>query len=310
MGDGERGQLGDAPRCAAQPQAAQRPAPRRSPGQKQSRQSAVIASAPAARARPRRARPDESPWRVRQHRRVERRRRTRAAPSARGSRVVEMRHVRQAAAQHDHVGVEHVDDARQPARQPVGVAVERRLRAGVAGGRAGGDADRVQRRPVAVAVARREPGRRSRSPGSPRGRTSSAGPGISSRPRPGQRVVAPLAGDRVGGRAAAGRRSTTPPPQPVPRMTPNTTPRRRRRRRSPPTARSSWRRWPPAPGGRAPLRSRPSGRPFSAGGVGVLDQPGGGDDRARDADADRRTRRRARASIARTSPAIAASVAS
>ncbi len=41
---------------------------------------------------------------------------------------IKVAHVRQAAAQHDDVRVEYIDHHRQPARQPVGVAVDRRDR--------------------------------------------------------------------------------------------------------------------------------------------------------------------------------------
>ena len=46
-------------------------------------------------------------------------------------------HVGQPAAEDDGVGIEQVDHHRQPARQPVGVAVHRRMRCLVAGGGAG-----------------------------------------------------------------------------------------------------------------------------------------------------------------------------
>ena len=59
---------------------------------------------------------------------------------------------------------------------------------------------------------------------------------------PGQWVMPPFAGDRVG--AAMNWPSTTrPPPVPVPMMTPNTTACRARRRRALPTGRNSWRRF-------------------------------------------------------------------
>ena len=99
------------------------------------------------------------------------------ARDQRRQRRVEMLHVGQSAAQHDHVGVEQVDHVRQPARQPVGVPIERRLRARIARGGTGRDAGGVvrARRRRNRAPAR---GRRSRSPGSPNGRTSNAARGI------------------------------------------------------------------------------------------------------------------------------------
>ena len=83
----------------------------------------------------------------------------------------------------------------QPARQPVGMAVERGLRASLARGGSGGDAGGIVRaRAVAVARQRRagDPGLQAvpmAAPALPAGHLVG--------PRPGQRIVAPLAGDVV-----------------------------------------------------------------------------------------------------------------
>ena len=75
------------------------------------------------------------------------------------------------------VGVDEVDDHGEAARQPVGVAGERRAGARLAGGGARRDAGGVAR-VGAVAVLREARGRRSASPGSCGGRTSRMGRGF------------------------------------------------------------------------------------------------------------------------------------
>ena len=185
-------------------------------------------------------------------------------------------------------GIEQVDDLRQPARQPVGVAVQRGLRARFAGGGAGRDGRRRRARPGRRSRARAR-GRRPRSPGSRAGRTSSAGPAI-------RRAAARAAGcgptrRRPGCGPASTLPSTTmPPPQPVPRMTPNTTPLAGAGAvASPREGRSSWRRSPPAP--RRPSSAADvavEGVAVQRDRVGVLHQPGRRADHAGNADADRR----------------------
>ena len=161
---------------------------------------------------------------------------------------VEVVHIGQSAAQHDHVRVEQVDHMRQPARQPIGMAFERNLRPRLTSGGAGWGSPDASCAPLAVAVARPATGRRPRSRGNRGDRTSIAGPASSSR---GQGSGLWPHSPATWLRPRARRSTTTPPPQPVPRMTPNTTRVRRRRRRSLPRARSSWRRSPPALHGRA-----------------------------------------------------------
>ena len=93
------------------------------------------------------------------------------APQQRRHPLVQMRHVGQPAAQHDHVGVQHVDDHRQPARQPVGMPLQRRLRA---------PRPRPQPAPAAAAASGAPPergqarARQGRAPGSRAARTSTA----------------------------------------------------------------------------------------------------------------------------------------
>ena len=108
--------------------------------------------------------------------------------------------VRDAAAEHDHVGIEHVDDSRQPASHAIFVTPEASLGSRVARRGATDDLRRVGLLPAVEKVVTRESGagqERLDTPGAP---------AVAGRPRPlavrcqagpGQRVVAPLAGDGV-----------------------------------------------------------------------------------------------------------------
>ena len=226
MGDRELGQFGMAT-SRGEPQAGQRCRLRRdgAEGAAIAAQNARSRRAPpAATARPRRARRwnrraaaaasrvatvSEKTWRPHQPRHL----------------VVEAAIVGQPAAEHDRVRVEHVDDTGQAARQPVGVAVERRPAL----------PDRRRRR------RRRSPARLSLLPGMaavvggqprPRQKGLDAAAPAAIAGRPGQllRRAATAAGcgptrrRSRWRRPASGRRSTMPPPTPVPRMTPNTVP--------------------------------------------------------------------------------------
>ena len=150
------------------------------------------------------------------------RRKTHSARSARSSSVVERGDVGEAAAEHDDVGIDDVDDRRQPARQagPIERRDRRRPRrrrpraaAAIVCG--------VAREPVARRIRARAPGRTERSRCSRSGRNSRVAPAFAVA-APGQRIMAPFAGDAVAARTSLPS-TTRPPPTPVPRMTPKTT---------------------------------------------------------------------------------------
>ena len=119
-------------------------------------------------------------------------------PQSRGTSLVEAGDVREAAAEDDHVGVEDVDDARERAGHPVLVARERGRRPGVARPGRGGDLVRAARpRPSPRGGRARGPARRGTSRCSRVLPHQQAGPGPLVLRGPRERVVAPLAGDRV-----------------------------------------------------------------------------------------------------------------
>ena len=125
------------------------------------------------------------------------------------------------AAEHDRVRVQKIDDLREPARQAVGVALERRPRPLVAARGPRRDGGRVAgARAVAVA----------RETGAGDHRLEAAvPPAPAARPRQLRREAARAAGcGPTPRRSGAVPRApcpwtTMPPPQPVPRITPNTT---------------------------------------------------------------------------------------
>ena len=128
--------------------------------------------------------------------------------------------------------------------------------------------------------------------------------------RPRQRVVAPLARDRVRRRSTRRPSTTTPPPVPVPRITPKTT---RAPAAAPSTASDTARQFASLASRTSRCRrrsrsclERPAVQPRR---VGVLDESGRRRNRAGHADADR-ARRAGRRSPASTSPAMASIVAS
>jgi hypothetical protein len=113
-----------------------------------------------------------------------------------------MRHARQAAAEHDDVGVEDVDDAGERARQARCVPLESRRRRGVAACRCGGDRFRIRpggRRGIAVlaVVARQAWPADQRLDAADLAAVTTA-LRVAGRHGPGQRVVSTLAGDAVG----------------------------------------------------------------------------------------------------------------
>ena len=100
------------------------------------------------------------------------------------------------AAEHDAVRVEQVDDMRQRPRQPPRVPPQRRRRARIPGGGAGGQRLGIARaRPVGIGGERgaAEEGFDAAPPAAPAGAGRDAPRAV----HPGQRVVAPLAGDAV-----------------------------------------------------------------------------------------------------------------
>ena len=231
MGDGEREQLGMA-HDRRPPQAAQR-GRRPLPVRRQSRQSAGIHLRSPATARPRRARPEESPCRLRS---------TGVSQTSlntwRGSSGGHA--LRRGASMLDSPppstitsGSSMLTIMREAARQPVGVALQRRLRPRIAGRGAGRDARWRRARPA----------RRSRAPApGPETQVSrqpcwphqQRGPGSSSRRAARAGGCGPTR-RRSGCGPSSTRPSTTmPPPQPVPRMTPNTDAGCPPRRRPPP----------------------------------------------------------------------------
>ena len=104
-------------------------------------------------------------------------------------------HIGQAASEDDDVRIEQIDHLGHPTCEPVGVAIQRRLRARFTGGGAGGDTRRIMHiRTVAISGQRRS--------GDPSFQaTPVAAPALWSwyliQARPGQRVMAPLAGDTI-----------------------------------------------------------------------------------------------------------------
>ena len=130
-------------------------------------------------------------------------RRRRARDGSERAVSVEMGQLGQAAAEHDHLGIEQVDDARQGARQAVRVALQ-----GAAGGRVPGPAAAA----IAAGVAGRLAGLEVARPGRGRIRRSRCSRACRSSRRAGDsscvrgrqwivpagRVVAPLTGDGVG----------------------------------------------------------------------------------------------------------------
>ena len=178
-----------------------------------------------------------------------------------GQPLVELGHVRHAAAKHDHVRIEDVDDYRQAPRQAVDVAVERgcgrpiartRLLDDRRGGRCAPRRS-ARDRPRARALRGRAPSspacRTNRSLAATHPRRARAGACGPIRPR---RGFAP----RSAGRARRCRRRSR---NPVWRQTPRPPPRRRHRRL--PIAPGSWRHSRAAAAGPAP----PPGRRESAG---------------------------------------------
>src|SRR5215831_2708990 len=119
-----------------------------------------------------------------------------ASPQLRHARVDRL-HLRQAAAQHDDVRVDEIDDVGQRPRQPVAIELERLRRFRIAGFRGVGDLGGAQ-------IAARAPGELvlQRWPTEP-GLDASLAAAIALRPWPlivarqGQRVVAPFAADRL-----------------------------------------------------------------------------------------------------------------
>ena len=187
-----------------EPQAGQRS--RRRSARRRSRQAVAAegghpASSGQSQAAPRT--PEESPCMACQDR-VSTRRRRRRARSPRQA-VVERVDVGHAAAQHDDVGIEDVDDT--PARGRAGRRSGRGRR-GRAGRRRGrrDDLDRRQCFPAVGAMIAAKPGPETQVSRQPRRPHQQAGPGRSSSRGPGQGGVAPFAGDAVGARRRAGRR--------------------------------------------------------------------------------------------------------
>ena len=136
---------------------------------------------------------------------------------------VEPGEVREAAAQHDHVRIEEVDDRRQRPREALLVASERRLAA-----------LRRRRRRARRWSSRRAPRRWPRGGRGkrrvPTGRSRRSPSARSSRPPPATRRRAARAGDcgptlrrPRSGPPRTRPSTTTPPPVPVPRITPKTT---------------------------------------------------------------------------------------
>ncbi len=154
---------------------------------------------------------------------------------------------------------------RERAREPLLVARERRPRRRVARARPRRDDLRrvgsvAARRLRVIALEARAGQPRLDAPAPP---AVARGPGTLVVARPRQRIVSPLAGDRVAARRARGPPTTMPPPTPVPRITPNTTARappravdRLRQREAVRVVADAHRRAPSAPRGR-PANGRP-----------------------------------------------------
>ncbi len=213
--------------------------------------------------------------------------RTRALAHSRGTFVVQARDLRQAAAEHDHLGVEQVDHARERAREPRLVAFEAGLAGALAGRGATGDACGVEQARRRGADDRRPgPGRTGRSRCSRRVRNSRRAGG-GRRPRAAAAGCGPTRRPPRWPRPAACRRRRCRRP---PRCrgwprTPSARPRRHRPR--PRTWPGSWRRWRgEAAGASRASRSCCSGLAVQAGGVGVADAAVARRGRAGRADAD------------------------